>query len=234
MLEIHGLSAGYRRGSTVVQSASLTVAPGELTCVMGHNGAGKTTLLRAAFGLLRAQTGEVRVNGRSVGTASSSERVRNGISYSPPGRAVLPTLTIGENLNAAADVLRLRHGERNQRRDSAFALFPLLAERLDQRAGTLSGGQQRMLSIAMVLMQKPTFVLLDEPSLGLSPLMVQTMYDAIGRLRTDLGIGALVVEQTLDLEVLGADSLYVMRLGRLSKIDEPLSGIAMEDVWERL
>ncbi|MDQ1617629.1 MAG: branched-chain amino acid transport system ATP-binding protein [Actinomycetota bacterium] len=234
MLEVRDLEAAYGRGNAVVRKVSLALVPGEMACVMGHNGAGKTTLLRALFGLLRDRSGSVLVGGTEVSGLSPLERVRAGMAYSPSGRAVLPGLTVAENLDTAADVLSLSGQERARRRKLALDLFPILGDRQQQRAGSLSGGEQRMLSIGMVIMQQPRLMLLDEPSLGLSPLMVQNMYDAIAQLRGQSDVTVLVVEQTMELSVIGADSLYIMRMGALGKYDRPAATASMQDLWQLL
>jgi branched-chain amino acid transport system ATP-binding protein len=234
VLRVEGLSAGYGRRRDTIQDVSLALAPGEMACVMGHNGAGKTTMLRALFGLLDDRSGSVFLGDDEVSGSTPQQLAGRGLAYSPSGRAVLPGLTLAENLDTAADVLRLSTKERDERRRLATDLFPVLATRGKQKAGSLSGGEQRMLSIGMVIMQRPSVILLDEPSLGLSPLMVESMYAAIADLRRHSGVTVLVVEQTMDLALVGADSLYIMRLGRLSKYEHDVTAASMDELWELL
>lgn len=208
------LVVGYGRGKTVLHDVSLRFKPGEMAVIMGHNGAGKTTLLNSIFGLLPPERGEILLDGRALGS-SPAERVRRGISYSLAGQAILPGLTVGENLDIAAGVVPERGEASRAHRKTVFDLFPILAERRIQRAGSLSGGQRRMLALGMALMQAPRVLLLDEPSLGLSPKLVSDLYDAIYRIRADLGLTVVAVEQNINPTILQADRLHVLRMGRI-------------------
>lgn len=214
MLELRNLVVGYGRGKTVLHDVSLTFGSGEMAVIMGHNGAGKTTLLNAIFGLLVPERGEVLFNGEALGRGTV-ERVQRGIAYSPAGQAVLPGLSVGENLEIAAAVVAAEPRAVEARKQVVFGLFPVLAERLRQRAGSLSGGQRRMLALGMALMQGPRALLLDEPSLGLSPRLVEDLYAAIARIRQELGLTVVVVEQSINPTMLKADRLHVLRMGRI-------------------
>lgn len=214
MLDLRNLVVGYGRGKFVLHDVSLTVAEGEMAVVMGHNGAGKTTLLNAIFGLLEAERGQVLFRGHPLRGGVAS-RVRLGMTYSAAGQSIFPGLQVGENLDTAASISNTEPKEVRALKDTVFDLFPVLAERVNQRAGTLSGGQQRMLALGMSLMQKPKMLLLDEPSLGLAPLLVQHLYEIISRIRQELGSSVLVVEQTLNPSILNPDRLHILRMGRI-------------------
>jgi branched-chain amino acid transport system ATP-binding protein len=214
MLEVKGLVAGYQRTKIILRDINLAFGAGELAVIMGHNGAGKTTLLNAIFGILPAEQGQVLFKGQPV-RGGPEERVRLGIAYSMAGQAILPGLSVADNLDIAATVIPSDSGTKKTRRDSTFELFPILADRQRQRAGTLSGGQQRMLSIGMTLMRGPEVLLLDEPSLGLSPLLVESLYNVIAKVRQELGITVIVVEQSLDPGLLKADKLHILRMGKV-------------------
>jgi branched-chain amino acid transport system ATP-binding protein len=214
MLELRDLTVSYGRGKVVLHEITLAFGSGELAVIMGHNGAGKTTLLKAIFGLLAPERGEITYQGEPL-RGDAPGRVRRQIAYSPAGQAILPGLTVEENLAVAAEVVRADRATTRSRRETTFELFPILAERTLQRAGTLSGGQQRMLAVAMALMQGPEVLLLDEPSLGLSPLLVENLYAAIARIRQEFGLTVVVVEQSINPTILQADRLHVLRMGRI-------------------
>jgi len=214
VLEVKGLVAGYQRTKIILRDIDLVFGAGELAVVMGHNGAGKTTLLNAIFGLLPAEQGQVLFKGQPI-QGGPVERVRLGIAYSMAGQAILPGLSVADNLDIAATVIPAGAPAKKAHLASTFDLFPILADRQRQRAGTLSGGQQRMLSIGMTLMRGPEVLLLDEPSLGLSPLLVESLYNVIARVRQELGITVVVVEQSLDPGLLKADKLHILRMGKV-------------------
>ena len=214
MLKLRGLVAGYQKTKTVLRDVSLTFLPGELAVIMGHNGAGKTTLLNSIFGILPLERGEILLKGQAL-NGGPEQRARRGLAYSMAGQAILPGLTVVENLDVASIVVPSSSEKNEERRATIYELFPVLAERGRQRAGTLSGGQQRMLSISMALMRGPEVLLLDEPSLGLSPLLVETLYSVIARIRNELGITIVVVEQSINPTLLKADKLHILRMGRV-------------------
>lgn len=210
-LVVNGLAAGYGK-TRVVFDANLAVAPGEVVALYGHNGAGKTTTLRAVFGLLPVQEGSVTLAGLDL-TALPSRRVHQaGAAYVPSEQFVFAPLTVAENLRLGAPA-RLGRTEVSERLDRVHDLFPVLAERPRQLAGTMSGGQQRMLSLGIALMSNPTLLLLDEPSLGLSPALTDRLMSAIRRLADD-GVAVLLLEQNIIASLKVADRAYVMRSGR--------------------
>jgi branched-chain amino acid transport system ATP-binding protein len=233
MLEVVGLEAGYGRAKTVLHGVDLTVAAGELVLLMGHNGAGKTTLLRAIFGELQPTAGTIRFRGEAL-RGTSAERVRAGISYTTGGRAVFAGLTVNENLAVAAAVVESDRAKVVQRRDFVLDAFPDLQKRLDQVAGSMSGGQQRMLAVSMAVMQEPQLLLLDEPSLGLAPMLVERLYRSIAGIRSRLGLAVLVVEQTINPAMLAADRVSILRMGEVVFRGGPEALADSERLWSML
>jgi branched-chain amino acid transport system ATP-binding protein len=233
MLEIAGLEAGYGRGKTVLHGVDLTVSAGELALLMGHNGAGKTTLLRAVFGELAPTAGTIRFCGETL-RGTYAERVRAGISYTAGGRAVFAGLTVNENLAVAAAVVENDRAKVARRRDFVLDAFPDLQKRLDQIAGSMSGGQQRMLAVSMAVMQEPQLLLLDEPSLGLAPVLVERLYRSIAGIRSRLGLAVLVVEQTINPSMLAADHVSILRMGEVVFRGGPEALADSERLWSML
>jgi branched-chain amino acid transport system ATP-binding protein len=214
MLELRGVEAGYGRGKTVLFGVDLSVSSGELVLLMGHNGAGKTTLLRTVFGELAPTSGEILFRGEPL-RGNSADRVLGGISYTAGGRAVFAGLTAGENLAVAASVVETDKKKIAERRTLVLDTFPGLRACLDQVAGSMSGGQQRMLAVSMAVMQEPQLLLLDEPSLGLAPVYVARLYKSIAEIRSRLGLAVLVVEQTINPSMLAADQVAILRMGEI-------------------
>ena len=196
MLKIEKLVAGYGKVK-VLHEISLEVADGTLVTLIGSNGAGKTTTLRALSGMIRPESGSVHINGADITGLPSHEITRHGLAHSPEGRRVFPVLSVEDNLLMGA-FTRLTgsraKGDVSADLDRMFALFPRLAERRLQQAGTLSGGEQQMLAMARALMLNPTVLLLDEPSMGLSPKLVEEVFAIIARLRSER-VTMLLVEQ---------------------------------------
>jgi len=217
MLEVVGLSAGYL-GEDVVHQVGLTVAEREVVAVIGSNGAGKTTLFRAICGLLRASGGSVDFGGAAIGRRRAHDIARRGLAYVPADRHLFPRMTVGENLDLGAYPKR----PRRDRRELVFGLFPRLAERQRQAAGTLSGGEQQMLTVGRALMADPRLLLLDEPTTGLAPKLAAEAYAALGELRQH-GLTILVAEQQVPLALQLADRGYVLEDGRVQ-----LAGTAAE------
>ena len=215
-LELRGLAEGYD-GNAVVRGIDLRVGANEIVALVGANGAGKSTLVKAISGLLEPQAGELRFHGRPIGRLSPRERVRLGIVHVPEGRQVFAGLSIAENLRLGAWSRRGQLGaaavEAEMRRVCEH--FPMLLERLEEPAGTLSGGQQQMLAIARGLMAKPRLLLLDEPSLGLAPLVVTEIFRLVQALRAQ-GIAILLSEQNARLSLRIADRGYVIETGRVA------------------
>jgi branched-chain amino acid transport system ATP-binding protein len=214
MLEVAGLEVRYG-AIRAVRGISLAVGKGELVALLGANGAGKSSTLMCIAGALKAADGSVRLAGEDVTAARPEAMVRRGVATVPEARNVFPDLTVAENLRLGA-YIRGRHPDAVARqRDRMFALFPRLAERSSQPAGTLSGGEQQMLVIARAMMSEPRILLLDEPSLGLAPVIVDQIFEMIQQLRAS-GLTILLVEQNAAKALAIADRAYVMRLGRIA------------------
>ena len=196
-----------------IRGLSLTVEPGEMVAVLGSNGAGKTTLLRTISGLERARSGAIFYDGKNISRTPTHAVVASGLCMVPEGRRIFGTLTVGENLNLGGYVLRGHPQELRTRRDRVFEVFPRLAERSRQLAGTLSGGEQQMLAIGRALMNQPRLLALDEPSLGLSPLLARALLRIV-RAFADEGVAVLIVEQNARQALSVADRAYVLEAGR--------------------
>ncbi len=211
LLEISDLHAGYDRRE-VLRGVNLFVRPAEIVVMIGPNGAGKSTLLRTVFGFLRPQRGEVRLEGEPLGGLSPPEVLRRGVCYVMQGYSVLPNLSVYDNLLLGAYVRR----DRRVREDVERVLerFPILRERRREKARVLSGGERRMLELARVLLLSPKLVLLDEPTLGLAPAVVDQVYGMVHDLRAQ-GIAFFVVEQNARTALRNADRAYVLEQGRV-------------------
>jgi branched-chain amino acid transport system ATP-binding protein len=209
MLEVAELSAGYL-GQDVVHQVSFAVDEGEAVAVIGSNGAGKTTLFRAVCGLLRPSRGSVRLDGRPITRRRAHDIARRGLAYVPAERHLFPEMTVAENLDLGA----FPHRPRAERRALVLELFPRLAERRGQRAGTLSGGEQQMVAVGRALMSEPRLLLLDEPTTGLAPTVAAAAYAALTALR-EQGLTIVVAEQQVPLAFGFADRGYVLESGRI-------------------
>jgi len=212
MLELRNVTAGYGQ-FTALWDVSLRVATGETVAIVGPNGAGKTTVMRVISGLVRPRAGEVTFEGESLARTPVHAIVARGIAHVPEGRRIFPALTVAENLRMGAFLPAARR-EFRQSLERVHTLFPVLAERHRQRAGSLSGGEQQMLAIGRALMSKPTLILLDEPSLGLAPVIVLRLFDLIRRVREE-GYTILIVEQNVRHVLKLADRAYLLEAGRL-------------------
>ncbi len=213
ILEARGLSAGYGR-KQVVRGVDLALGEGEILLMLGHNGAGKTTLLRTLFGLGRAQGGQVFYRGEEITGRKPAENVAGGLAYVPQGHGVFRTLSVADNLALGGFVER-RSDLLEGRKERVFELFPILKERRGQIAGTLSGGQQQMLAIGMALMHEPKVMLLDEPSIGLAPNLVERVMQAVVTINGKLGVSILIVEQNVQLSLPIAQRALVLKTGEI-------------------
>jgi branched-chain amino acid transport system ATP-binding protein len=216
MLELREVKGGYGQGE-VLSGLSLTVPEGGFHALIGSNGAGKSTTMRTIAGLLRPSSGQVLFDGRDITGLAPHRAVRHGLALVPEGRKVFAPLTVRENLEMGAFTL-LSGGRRAETdRNLAFVvdLFPRLAERFEQPAGTLSGGEQQMLAIGRAMMGSPRMLLLDEPSMGLAPLVVITIFDTLEKLRK-LGVTIFVCEQNAYVTLQRADHGYVLEGGRIA------------------
>lgn len=229
-LQVSNLAAGYGR-KQVVFDLSLKVAPGEIVALIGHNGAGKTTALKAIFGLLPAWSGAVYFEGAAITNSSPAANVRRGIAFIPQERAVFPNLTVAENLDLGA-ITVADPDTRRRRLAEVFELFPVLWERRRQRAGTLSGGEQRMVSLGIALMIRPRLLLIDEPSLGLAPVLVQRILDMVRQVCQEQQTSVLVVEQNVPQALRVADRAYVMRAGKVILEESAASLLARGQWWD--
>ena len=207
MLAVEGLDAGYG-GSQILWHVGLGVSSGQVVCFMGRNGVGKTTLLKTIMGLLPARGGSVTLDGVDVTRWSADRRARAGIGYVPQGREIFPHLTVEENLRVS-----LLGCGRARDLDEALALFPALTRLLGRKGGVLSGGEQQMLAIGRALLTKPKLLMFDEPTEGIQPSIVVEIEEAIRRIRTELGLAVLLVEQYLDFAERLADAYVIMAKG---------------------
>ncbi|MEO8713914.1 MAG: ABC transporter ATP-binding protein [Acetobacteraceae bacterium] len=212
LLEARGLHAGYGQ-TKVLHGLDFAVEQGRTTTLLGANGAGKTTTLRAICGLIRPQ-GEVRLADKRIDRLAAEEIVRLGVGHVPDGRGTLMEMTVEENMRLGAYTRRDRDGVKADF-EHMFAYFPVLKQRYRQQAGTLSGGEQQMLAIARALLVKPRLLLLDEPSFGLAPLIVQDIFAILRRIRADEGISILLVEQNSSVALDFADHAYLLETGRI-------------------
>jgi branched-chain amino acid transport system ATP-binding protein len=203
---------GVRYGPIVaLDQVSLAVAPGEAVALLGANGAGKSSLLNAVIGLVRAEAGEIRLDGVPLGALPAHRRAARGLGYCPEGRRVFPGMTVRDNLAVASTASARARGAAIER---MVALFPALAAKADDRAWQLSGGEQQMLAIARALMTEPRLLLLDEPSLGLAPLLARDMFQRI-RAIADTGTAVLIAEQNVAQALAITERAYVLQVGRV-------------------
>jgi ABC-type branched-subunit amino acid transport system ATPase component len=209
-LRLSGVRAGYDR-VPVVFDVDLDVAPGEILILVGGNGAGKSTLLQSVMGTVSVLAGEIRYEGDRINRWTVSRRTRAGISYSPEGRRVFPTLTVRHNLDAGASHVPTRR--LRERREEVYGYFPILAERSGQVAGTLSGGEQQMLAIGRALMADPALILVEEPSQGLAPVIVDRVYETLQRICLDRGTSVVIAEQFQQLREYDCDRVVVIDKG---------------------
>jgi branched-chain amino acid transport system ATP-binding protein len=198
---------------TALHDVSLAVEEGQVAAVLGANGAGKTTTLRAVSGTVR-RSGEIVLDGRRIERLAPERVARLGVAHVPEGRGTFVELTVWENLRLGA--YSRRNGSFAQEAERVFKLFPGLAERRDQQAGTLSGGEQQMLALGRALVMRPRLLLLDEPSLGLAPLVVREIFKVLGELNANEGLTVLVVEQNASLALAAAHSAVVLEAGRVA------------------
>jgi branched-chain amino acid transport system ATP-binding protein len=212
-LALDSVTCGYG-GAPVVQSVSITVPPSQILCLLGRNGAGKTTLLKAIMGLVPVTAGRIALDEHELTRRPAHTIPSLGVAYVPQGRGLWPYLTVDEHLRMGWLVRRGRDDARTTALEPIFELFPILKERLAQRAGTLSGGEQQMVATARALCANPAVLLLDEPTEGLMPLLIDKLLDAITKLR-ERGVGVLLVEQRVDAALAVADRVAVMETGRI-------------------
>lgn len=218
LLELDRIRVAYGQ-ATALWDVSLSLGEGELLCVVGPNSAGKSTLINTLAGLLRTSTGRLQFEGQDISRLPAHQFCGRGIALVPEGRRLFTEMTVRENLEIGS-YLRAARLERARTLDHVVALFPVLAEKMEQAAGTLSGGQQQMVAIGRALMAKPRLLLLDEPSLGLAPIVVHDMFRAIRQIHAE-GIAVLLVEQNVNMALDIAERAAVLEEGRIVAVGRP-------------
>ena len=212
ILEVSNLRVGYD-SLQVLKGVTINVNAGEIVALIGPNGSGKTTLFKAVCGLLRPVTGTIRFLGRSIEETDAEAILREGLAYVPQGRRVFPSLTVDENLDLGGYLLRSAKALSN-RKNEICARFPILKEKAKNLAGDLSGGQQQILGIARALMLSPRLMLLDEPSLGVDPRTLETVFETVKQLKAD-GVSVFIIEQNVRAVLAVADRVYLLSTGNI-------------------
>ena len=229
LLDVEDLEAGYGK-KRVLAGVGLRVAEGEIVALLGNNGAGKSTLLKTILGLIPARAGRVRVAGAPWANGDPAANVRRGLAMVPEGRGVFPDLTVVENLRLGAYTVDERAAVA-ARLDEVFDLFPVLAERRGQIVRTLSGGQQQMVAVGMALMPRPRLLMMDEPSIGLAPVVVQRMLETVRQVNERFGTAIVLVEQSIKAALGIAARAYVMKSGRIVLERAARDLLAAEQAW---
>jgi branched-chain amino acid transport system ATP-binding protein len=225
LLELDGIHTSYGE-IRILQDVSLTVGDGELVCLLGGNASGKSTTLKTILGIVRPYAGSVRFAGEEVTQRPTSYRIGRGMAIVPENRRLFAPMSVQENLEMGA---YLRNGGRKEDFERVYSLFPLLYERRKQLAGTLSGGEQQMVAMGRALMSRPKLLLMDEPSMGLAPILVERNFDIIKQVH-ESGVAVLVVEQNANVSLSIADRGYVLQTGRVVLADEASALLANEDL----
>lgn len=223
MLRVDGVSVAYG-GNTALNDVSLDVPKGAVACLLGSNGAGKSTLMNTIAGLRKAQGGTISVDGQDIGTWTTPQRVRSGIALVPEGRQLFGDLTIEENIRLGGYT---RRGQDDDTLQQAFDMFPKLADRKSQLCKSLSGGEQQMVAIGRALMAKPKLLLLDEPSLGLAPILIRDVMQFVKDIN-QMGITVFLVEQNAHLALRASDHAFVLERGRIIK-SAPAKELVQDD-----
>ena len=227
MLDVKNINAGYA-GFQALFDVSMNVKAGEAVAVIGANGAGKTTLLRVLSGLLPATSGDMTMNGTSLRTTPPHKILETGIAHVPESRRLFPKLTVEDNLRMGAYIPAAR-AKIAERLEYVYGLFPRMKERRAQMAGTMSGGEQQMCAIGRALMSSPKLVLLDEPSMGLAPVIVQQVFELVRRIRAE-GYTVLIVEQNVSQVLKVADRAYLLEVGRIHRSGTAAELLASDDI----
>jgi branched-chain amino acid transport system ATP-binding protein len=214
LLDVRDVHVAYGAGVLALQGVSLQVRPGEIVALVGANGAGKTTLLKTVAGLVPPSRGEIRFAGQPVAELEAPDRIKRGLALVPEGRRLFSRLTVADNLSLGT-FTNTDAAHRREMLDRTYALFPILRERARQRAGTLSGGEGQMLAIARALMSRPRFLMLDEPSLGIMPRLVDSILEALAQIHRAEGLAMFLVEQNVPAALELATRGYVLQTGRV-------------------
>lgn len=213
ILEVNNLDGGYGK-TQIIYNVSLAINKGEVVSLIGHNGAGKSTTLKIIFGLLKPYRGKVTYAGQDITGQSPARNVKNGICFIPQERFIFDNLTVRENLDMSSYAIEDK-SEIASGLETIYELFPILRQRLEQKAGTLSGGERRMLSLGMALSIQPQLLILDEPSLGLAPTLVSHVVSAITKVNRSLGVTVFLVEQNVKQAFKISNRVYVMKTGHI-------------------
>ena len=224
LLAIRSLRAAYGK-IEALKGVDLEISPGEIVALIGANGAGKSTLMMTVFGKPRARSGQILFDGRDITDVPTHEIARLRIAQSPEGRRIFPRMSVAENLQMGADATDSNEAERSAGLERVLALFPRLRERMAQRGGTLSGGEQQMLAIGRALMSRPRLLMLDEPSLGLAPIVIEQVFDKIVELNKRTGLGVLLVEQNSAMALEIAARAFVLETGTIT-LSGPAAALA--------
>lgn len=227
LLEVSGLRVRFGHVDAV-QDVSLTVGRSQVVTLLGPNGAGKTTTLKAVCGLLKPARGEIRINGRRTAGLGASRITRLGVGLVPEGRRIFPTHTVKENLELGGFIWRRQRSVFDETMTSVLELFPRLADRLHQTAGSLSGGEAQMLAVGRAMMVRPSLLILDEPSLGLAPKVVDELYEFLGTIRDKQQLSILLVEQAVERALRFADDAYLISQGRVV-VNGPANSLRDDD-----
>lgn len=219
LIELKNVVAGYLPGVDVLQGINIHVNQGELVCMIGPNGAGKSTVLRAISGLLKPSKGNIYFDNEDIGGLRPDLVLRHGIAHVPQGHSAFPEMSVKENLLMGAYIVSNR-AVREKRLGKVYEMFPLLEERQNAKAGNFSGGQQKILEMGRALMLEPKMMLLDEPSLGLAPMMARQVFDTVKQLNGEMGMTVLMVEQNAKSGLAISDRAYVLELG-MEKLEGP-------------
>lgn len=211
LLQVQDLVSGYRK-KTALREVSMDVQQKEIVGIIGHNGAGKTTLLKNIFGLMRPWRGKIIYDSKDITGRPAAANVRDGLSYMPQGQGLFPDLSVRDNLELGGFALGMKR-QKASHIEQVLELFPVLRDRQKQKAGTLSGGEQRMLSLGITLMQEPKLLLLDEPSIGLAPMIVKHVMETIGEINTRLHAAIVIVEQNIKAASSCAERFFVLKVG---------------------
>lgn len=232
LLSTENIRSGYGK-KEVLHGVSINIAENEIVVMIGHNGAGKTTLIKTIFGLIKNTGGTICYGGNSVTGFSPNKIMRGGIVYVPQERNVFPTLTVLENMQVSDHITR-NPSTFTKRFEQITELFPILQERKAQQAGTLSGGEQKMLALSMALIVEPKLILLDEPSLGLSPMYVKKFMDTLKKLNNEMNLTIFLVEQNIKQSLRIADRVYALKSGLISNEFSGSELAEKTDLWKLL